>query len=225
MARQTAINGALLGSSVSFGHLVMVDSTPPLQPRLRGCQFGGRLSTMTGTYYQRSTEGLAVCLDTVPGFVDDESDVWYLEWQLARWVPTGGGGVWSTLTPTQALREGESTDISKHGVLHLEAHTLTEATGGFEVPTKGRYRLGLRAVNRAGLRSCPIGISCNPVVEDGIDSDWAARLGVEIVVDQVAPSCVQAKAWLTDPGLACTSTGPTGNVLRGATMLDSKLPA
>ena len=214
MARQTAINGAGLAASVGLGHLLMLDGTPPLQPVLKGCQFGGTISPMTGTYYQTSEEGLAVCLASVPGFADDESGIWYLEWQLARWVATPSGGVWSTLTPTQYLREDESSEVNEHGVLHLTAHTLSEATGGFEVPGKGRYRLGLRAVNRAGLRSCPIGISCNSVVEEGYDSDWAARLGVEITVDMVPPSCVKAQVWLTDPSPSCASVWGAGDANR-----------
>ena len=50
---------------------------------------GGRF-----VYYQSTVESLRLCWDA-PGFYDDESGVWTLEWQLARWVnaPPGSGVV------------------------------------------------------------------------------------------------------------------------------------
>ena len=41
-----------------------------------------------------------MCWDPL-GFADNESGVWQLEWQLARWVD--GENVWDTITETAVL--------------------------------------------------------------------------------------------------------------------------
>ena len=98
LAQQSAINRAGLGAAF-HSSLIMLDNTPPTHPALHGCTPGGRTAYGDGLYYQTSEEGLELCWEG-PGFVDVESQVHTLEWQLARYVP-GASVAWSTLTPTQ----------------------------------------------------------------------------------------------------------------------------
>ena len=67
---------------VSQGHM----ASPLPAPSPLGYD-GGRF-----VYYQSTDQSVRLCWDA-PGFYDDESGVWTLEWQLARWVnaPPGSG--------------------------------------------------------------------------------------------------------------------------------------
>ena len=77
---------------IRTSQLMVLDDTPPVHPAVRVCTEGGRLSS-DGAYYQPSEASINLCWDA-PGFVDPDSSVWKLEWQVARWT----GLVWDTLT-------------------------------------------------------------------------------------------------------------------------------
>ena len=69
-----------------------------------------------GFVYSQSSEGaLRLCWPTASGFTDDESGVWYLEWQLARWT----GLAWDTVTATQQLSHNDSSAAAREGAYEL----------------------------------------------------------------------------------------------------------
>ena len=90
------------------------------------------------------------------------------------------------------MSHADTTAVNEDGRLQINK-TVLEANGAD--PRHGeKYRLGLRAVNRAGLRSCG-DVACSVVEGDR----WAASQGVYFQIDEAGPICAQAKAWLCDP--------------------------
>ena len=102
-----------LASSIMSGKHIMIDDTPPTHATARLCTPGGRHGA-DGVFNQASEEALTVCWPA-PGFVDHESGVWHIEWQLARWT----GAVWDTLGSTQQLDETETKALVGGGVLNF----------------------------------------------------------------------------------------------------------
>ena len=139
---------------------------------------------------------MAVCWDRRrSGWRDAESGVWLLEWQLARY----SDGIWDTISPTQTLTPERTLDVLRNGRLDLNASELS-AAAGLQVPKHpNTYRLGVRAVNRAGLRSCPgTALSCDQL-PPGTDSPWAAtdhNYTATLMIDIAPPICAYAKSWL-----------------------------
>ena len=151
-------------------------------------------------------------------FIDQESGLWTLEWQLARWVVDAG--VWTTAIPTQPFQPKEGRTLADGGVLSLSDEFLTAISEFAKLEHPRQYRLGLRAVNRAGAVSCgPSYQACRermrksatPWAEEtecicpdptGQVDNWAATqfdAGVAFMVDVVPPSCLFATAWVCDP--------------------------
>lgn len=90
------------------------------------------------------------------------------------------------------IDEGRTRLILGNQRLFLNSSELTAAINGFAAPVHPtRYRLGLRAVNRAGLSS-----DGTRVLTTAVDTPWAATSGVEITVDRGAPICATATARL-----------------------------
>ena len=118
-ARQFATNRAGLGAVHQADQLIMLDDTPPAHAQLRLCTAGGRYAhdARSGrrVYYQSSEASVRICWDS-PGFVDGESGVWILEWQVMRRV----GLVFSDLTGTQQLSEARVRARDSFSQLHLE---------------------------------------------------------------------------------------------------------
>lgn len=216
LVQQTATNHAGLASALTAEHLIVLDATQPYQAVVRGCTSGGREGSTDGVYYQTSEDSIMLCWP-VPGsfgadvgFSDPESGVWYLEWQVAVYVASSS--TWDTITSTEALSEGASLAALQMGTLRLDAATLTSAADGLAVPRHPRYyRIGLRAVNRAGLRSCvthggaPFPDGCEQTWGQ-YETAWAAEEGVQIHVDYGAPVCVDASAHLCDPDTTIDAT-------------------
>ena len=188
---------------------------------LRLCTPGGEYHG--NTYYQSDLTQLVACWDQ-GGFADDESGVWRFEWQLARFVGDPIFGRWDTLTTTHSidatvpgsleegawLRARDPTSellgpVSRAGELVLSAGYLRGLLGGYQpLAHSNRLRLGIRVVNRAGLRSCAPFACTNPPCSCAAElsfaaAPWAAELGMEVHVDIVPPVCVHAAAWLCDP--------------------------
>lgn len=134
-----------------------------------------------------------------PGFIDLESGVWRLEWQVARWT----GLTWDTLTATQQLGEAETAEVLHAGRLNITKHWLRQVVGSDFMIHPNRLKLGVRALNRAGLRSCAEpscttrhGCSC---ATSSFYAPWASDVGMEVYIDAAGPTCAQASAWLCDP--------------------------
>ena len=103
--RQWATNMAGLTSSFTSQQIVMLDDTPPVHAAVHFCTPGGRTAA-DGSYNQQSEELLMLCWPS-PGFVDKESGVWKLEWQVSRWT----GLVWDIATDTQQISHEETTQL------------------------------------------------------------------------------------------------------------------
>jgi hypothetical protein len=175
--------------------------------------------------YQVSADGLMLCWPADGrSFLDRESGLWTVEWQLARWVPDNAS--WTTAIPTQRLSPGAGRALADGGLLNLSQADLTSISAFATLTHAHRYRLGVRAVNRAGVVSCgpsleacrerarrrglPIGPECACADPTGEVDNWAASqldVSVPFSIDVVAPSCLFAVAWLCDPatppGEAC----------------------
>ena len=67
-----------------------------------------------GTIYQPHELGLRACW-AAPGFVDAESGVLTLEWQLARRI----GLVWDTITGTQQMSKADTAAAVSLGYLEV----------------------------------------------------------------------------------------------------------
>ena len=208
-------------ASVASSSLVMVDDTPPLHPKVQGCTPGGMLSNDNpaydgggpdGYYFQNITDGLIICWHPDPGFVDHESGLWTLQWQVARWVVDAS--VWDTAIPTQTLSPEFSRQVHATGMLNLSQEQLVSVSAFLELRHPLRYRLGLRAVNRAGVVSCGPGVGvceksdragtseCACPDPTGKIDNWAATqfdASVPFAIDVVPPSCLFAVVRLCDP--------------------------
>ena len=92
---------------------------------------------------------LTVCWPS-SGFFDPDSGVYRIEWQLARWT----GLAWDTLTGTQQLSDTETAAVLSSGVLNLTKADLYAVIGNDFLTHPNRLRIGVRAMNRAGMRSC-----------------------------------------------------------------------
>lgn len=98
------------------------------------------------------------------------------------------------------------------------SNELLESVSAFaKLEHPRQYRLGLRAVNRAGVVSCGAAYqacrerarkdstdesSCACPDPTGQVGDWAAtqfEVGVAFMVDLVPPSCLSAMSWICDP--------------------------
>ena len=209
LVRQFATNKAGLAAVIESSQLIVVDDTPPTQPVLWACTPSGRLG-VDGTLYQPHDLTLRACWNS-PGFVDAESHVWTLEWQLARRV----GLMWDTITGTQQLSETETAVAVEAGYLEVSKEQLLAVIGADLLVQPNRFRMGVRAVNRAGLRSCsrcvappcscatdhrresPASIAAAEHAE--FHSAWAVDSALEYQVDVVGPACAWAQAWLCDP--------------------------
>ena len=133
-----------------------------------------------------------MCWDPGESFSDPESGVLALEWQLAHWVRGYG---WDTLLRTQRLTDAEMEAALQNGTIAFTPEFLTRMTG-IQLPLHGRrYRLGLRALNKAGRRSC--GDAACTTGNPG--DNWAVFQGTQFGVDILAPTCTRAVAWLCDP--------------------------
>ena len=221
--RQWATNKAGLASVVQSDQVIMLDDTPPTHPSTTFCTEGGRYGDDREVFYQASDAGVAVCWAAL-GFDDQESGVWRLEWQLARRV----GFTWDTLSTTLQLTEAETLASNRDGRLLLTKEALAAAVGADFLVHPNRLRLGLRAVNRAGLRSCAScasqPCSCERLVgpnaarttaesiaavaHEAVHSPWAIATGMEAVVDATGPVCAYASAWLCDPHTSSSSSLP-----------------
>ena len=204
--RQWATNQAGLAATLAAAHAVMLDDTPPEHPLVAPCE--GLQRQYNGSLYQRSTAGLRLCFPA-QGFVDGESGVWKLEWQLARWL----GWRWDTLTQTHELNAEEwpdvglALDLAEPAALFFSRERIAAAIGGGLDLQTNRFRVGVRAVNRAGLRSCNPLLCTVPPCSCAIDlqqpatalTAWAAEAGVEVAVDDAGPVCGDATAWMCDP--------------------------
>ena len=82
---------------------------------------------------------------------------------------------------------------------------LLQAKSGYSniLSNANKYRVGLRAVNRAGLRSFPDGFDCSLTgTVNGSEAcggpGWAreAALTVEVILDLYGPECTNATAWI-----------------------------
>lgn len=69
-------------AAYTLSELIMLDNSSPRQPTLSACHHSGRLGA-DGVFYQPDESGFTICWEA-PGFVDVESGVQTLEWQLAR---------------------------------------------------------------------------------------------------------------------------------------------
>lgn len=219
--RHWATNRAGLASSATAQSVMMLDDTRPSTPFMRVCDGVQKQDEMT--IFQKSEASLFICWDG-PGFVDDESGVWALEWQLARW--TGNG--WDTLTATQSILGSQLeqshllSDMAGQGIFEISMAQLTAAIGTALALHPNRFRVGVRAVNRAGLPSCALAMCSRPPcpcssvdsAAGGSNTAWAAETGAEVVVDTVGPACVHAKAWLCAPAPADSEDD---NALRSTT--------
>lgn len=82
--------------------------------------------------------------------------------------------------------------------MQISAAVIATATGLPDaLASSNKYRLGLRAVNYAGLQSCPGGnlSTCSSLSEGA----WAVSVGFELHMDTVAPRCDAMTAWLCAP--------------------------
>ena len=244
--RQWATNRAGLAAVIESSQLIMVDDTAPTQPALWACTPSGRLGD-DGALYQSDENSLRICWES-PGFVDSESDVWALEWQLARRV----GLLWDTITATQQLNEADTAAAIEAGFLEVTKQQLLAIIGADLLVHPNRIRMAVRAVNRAGLRSCPAcpvpPCSCvfsagprdspSSIAADNhaaFYSAWALDSPVEFQLDIAGPQCAYAHAWLCDPGdrhlpyKAChdisldQANGPAGGVGGGFQSLTNQL--
>ncbi|KAL3925495.1 MAG: hypothetical protein SGPRY_003632 [Prymnesium sp.] len=213
-------------SSVTSSNLITIDDTPPVHPTVQGCTPGGFFSPLDpdSFFYQGSTWGLSLCWQPQTSFLDPESELWTLEWQLARWV--ADNSTWDTLIPTQTLAPTWGQEIAKMGMLNLTNEALQSISTFASLEHPHRYRLGLRAVNRAGVVSCgPALESCRErerlhganssgcVCPDptGRIDNWAATqysASTPFMIDLVPPSCAFASAWLCDPGASTPFASP-----------------
>ena len=184
VVRQITANKARL-ASVEQSHLIMLDVTPPTQPTVGACGNG------TADGYQNFADRLEVCW-TSPGFEDAESGLARFEWQVARQV---AGGAWTTLGTTQYMDISTRQDTGMFVLLESALAAATGVTDALTTPHK--YRLGLRAVSYAGLRSCPGGDMsiCSSMEDDA----WAIPVGFEVHLDSVGPRCDAMAAWLCAP--------------------------
>jgi hypothetical protein len=202
VAMSAATNRAGMVTAVSLG-AVMLDGTRPTHASLRGCTPGGRQDE-SGTFYQSSIGGLTVCWP-LNDFVDEESGLWRLQWQLAGWVEGVG---WDVLMETQSLPEARSMAALMSSSLHLSAEELHGVLGRATPSHRGRYRLGVRVLNRAGLHSC----GADACLEG---ERWVLVEGAIMEVDTEPPTCAHANAWLCDPliatdGRACHNIALSG---------------
>lgn len=140
-------NAAGLGAARRSAPMLLDDS-PPRHPNVTACTPGGHFDA-DGWYYQRHVENVTLCWEP-PGFTDDESDVWRLEYQVARW--SLDQYQWDIYLPTQVLSYHETRAALVAGRL-----TIRSEINGSDwdlLSLNNRYRVGLRAVNRAGIRRC-----------------------------------------------------------------------
>ena len=210
LVRQFATNRAGLAAVIESSQFIVVDNTPPAHPILWACTPSGRLGD-DGAMYQPHENSVRACWKP-PGFVDAESGIWALEWQLARRV----GLVWETITGTQQLSEADTAAAVEAGYLDVTREQVLAVIGADLLVHPNRFRMGIRAVNRAGLRSCDHCVEppCSCATEHRRDSpasiaaaehaefysDWATESALEFQVDVVGPVCAWAHAWLCDPG-------------------------
>lgn len=231
VAHMGSTNRAGLASTAS-SNLIMIDDTPPTHPEVQGCTPGGFFSHVVPSheannppgyyYYQSTTHGLQLCWPPQASFSDHESGFWTLQWQVARWV--ADIGVWDTITPTQTMHPNLGQEVANGGVLNLTSQALQSISVFATLRHNEQYRLGLRAMNRAGV------VSCGPEVErcrklalrhghdtskcvcpdaTGQTDNWAATQlasSVPFMIDLEPPSCNSASAWLCDPRVPMVSS-------------------
>ena len=180
---------------------VILDSTQPDHPHVVGCTHGrpADLASTGQKYFQRNNSELIVCWEP-PGFADPESGVWRLEWQISRW--SMDQQEWDVLSKTHVLDENRTQAVLAAGEFVLSTEEMERATG-LELAFDERYRLGFRAINRAGLRSCPASVTaCES------RGNWSKAEGYnDFFLDREAPEFVAyARVWLCDPWAASAAT-------------------
>ena len=128
------------------------------------------------------------------------SGIWSIEWQIARWT----GLVWDTVLGTQIIPESEippADNFTKLVQLNFTKQQLYELIGGDFLTHPNRLKVAVRAINRAGLRSCASCVvqpcSC---ADSSFYAPWAAETGLEVRIDIAGPTCAYASAWICDPG-------------------------
>ena len=193
VVQQGATNDAGLAGTTQSGRLIL-DDTPPHAPAQFGCTINGRTDPQ-GRFWQASTDELALCW-AAPGWVDAQSGVWRLEWQLARWV--ADSGAFTVDGVTVALPPNASSVAVAAGELRLSSAEL-RSRGYVDLTNAGTYKLALRAVNRAGLYSCD---GCAAQAEA-----WSLSHGSVFSVDQAPPFCSNARA----RSCACDNVHRQGN--------------
>lgn len=188
--KHSATNGAGRTSS-TLSPPMLLDATLPVQAKLESC--GAALSAADGSAssFTPDPTTLRVCW-AAPGFVDNQSAVAHLEWELARFVSGFG---WDSLTGTVRVDNGAATLALKSGSFVIEVAELKSRFGISSLAHTSSYRLGVRAVNRAGGVSAPR----TAAAPAGSAMSWASEHGVQIIVDTVGPSCLDASAWLCAP--------------------------
>ena len=86
------------------------------------------------------------------------------------------------------------------GPLNITKQLLHDAIGFDFMIHPNRFRLGVRALNRAGMRSC---VDCPmppcSCANLSFYSPWAIETGLEVAIDSAGPVCTRASAWLCDP--------------------------
>ena len=190
--RQVAANAAGLSSEL-MSDPVVLDSTPPHHAAFAVCA-GSELVAVDGKTFQRTTSGIWICWDS-PGFYDNESFVHALEWQLARKLDSGA---WNVMLETQTTNASQTARAIADGKLDVSREVLQEASDNPNVLSSGSiYRLSVRAVNRAGLRSYPSGFNCGTEEPCG-GASWATEedLSAEVIIDALGPECANATAWI-----------------------------
>lgn len=168
---------------------------------------GGGSFDGNGVYYQTDSV-LAICWGP-PGFSDGESGVWVLEWQVSRLVidQISGDESYTAVMATQQLASDDAKlfGTPEAGALNITQQDLIDASGGNFFAHPNRLRIGVRAINRAGLSSCGDDAcvvqpcTCANSRQNGGADDWSTTSSIEAQIDIDRPLCNDARAWLCDP--------------------------
>ena len=202
-------NPAGLGG-VTHSPPILLDHSAPTHANVTGCTLGGNLFA-DGVYYQKFTENLTLCWDS-PGFVDSDSGIWRLEVQISR-LRRGSSGLlsrdgsglpnfdrqWDVIRGTEVLPYEETRNVLRDGQLVIRSDRDSALDGGEELFRHNNwFRVGLRAINRAGLRSCPPTVSDCKQQGEG---DWSVVDGYYdfMIDDDAADDISRAEVWLCDP--------------------------
>ena len=164
-----------------------------------------------GSFCPRHQNLAGECTRT--SFEDGESGVYELEYQVSRWVPDPDdlqpwnvqgwasfeppavwqdSDNWDTIQQTQTVAGERLAATLSRGYLSISRAELTAAVGQVHPMHPNWYKVGVRARNRAGLRSCQ-GPHEDCVGNSTKNGPWAAAEGIIVAIDVAPPWCYRSE--------------------------------